>query len=40
MFALQAKLIKLTNIIIDAKSGVSGAGTYLFEITRSLSIFS
>ncbi|KAF8722125.1 hypothetical protein HU200_022765 [Digitaria exilis] len=31
---VKAKLIKLTNIIIDAKSGVSGAGTNLFEITN------
>jgi len=37
---LQAKLIKLTNIIIDAKSGVSGAGTYLFETAHSFSISS
>jgi len=36
----QAKLIKVTNIIIDAKSGVSGAATYLFEIAHSLSISS
>jgi len=33
-----AKLIKLTNIIIDAKSGVSGAGSYLFEIIDLFSI--
>jgi N-acetyl-gamma-glutamylphosphate reductase len=39
-FALQAKLIKLNNIIIDAKSGVTGAGLYLFEITKLFSIYS
>jgi hypothetical protein len=37
---LQAKLIKLNNIIIDAKSGVSGAGLYLVEITKLFSISS
>jgi len=37
---VKAKLIKLTNIIIDAKSGVSGAGMYLFEITHSFSMSS
>jgi len=36
----QAKLIKVTNIIIDAKSGVSGAATYLFKTAHSLSISS
>jgi len=36
----QQALIKVTNIIIDAKSGVSGAATYLFKTAHSLSISS